>query len=95
MRAFAAHNSVRSIQHSVANKQQSAVDVTKSYLQQLKSVEDKLNSFLTVDAEHALAQVREHCDTLAGLYCRAVLAIVSLCCPVSIWSHKCYHLHPL
>lgn len=49
---------LKSIQHRVASKQQSAADVTKAYLQQLQSVENRLNSFLTVNEEHALAQVR-------------------------------------
>lgn len=58
MRVFAAQGALlRSIQHTVASRQQSAVDVTKAYLQQLKSVEPIINSFLTVNEEHAIAQV--------------------------------------
>jgi Asp-tRNA(Asn)/Glu-tRNA(Gln) amidotransferase A subunit family amidase len=48
---------LRSIQQTVANKQQSAVEVTQTYLAQLKSVEGKVNAFLTVDEQAALAQV--------------------------------------
>jgi hypothetical protein len=48
---------LKSIQQSVATKQQSAVEVTQAYLQQLKSVEGQVQSFLTVNEEHALAQV--------------------------------------
>jgi Asp-tRNA(Asn)/Glu-tRNA(Gln) amidotransferase A subunit family amidase len=54
---------LKSIQQSVATKQQSAVEVTQAYLQQLKSVEGQLHSFLTVNEEHAVAQVG-----LAGSY---------------------------
>lgn len=58
MRTCAGSTSVlRSIQQTVANKQQSAVEVTQTYLQQLKSVEGKVNAFLTVDEQAALAQV--------------------------------------
>lgn len=61
MRICASSTSVlRSIQQSVANKQQSAVEVTQQYLQQLKSVEGKVNAFLTVDEQAALSQVRGH-----------------------------------
>ncbi|WIA11840.1 hypothetical protein OEZ85_011927 [Tetradesmus obliquus] len=47
---------LKSIQQNVATKQQSAVEVTQAYLQQLKSVEGQVHSFLTVNEEHALAQ---------------------------------------
>lgn len=58
MRTFAAQGSLlRSIQHSVSSQQQSAVEITKAYLQQLKFAECTINSFLTVDEEHAIAQV--------------------------------------
>eukprot|EP00775_Hariotina_reticulata_P006114 gene6114-6353_t len=57
MRTVVARNSLlRSIQHSIANKQLSAVDVTKAYLQQIHSVEQQLNSFLTVNQDYALQQ---------------------------------------
>jgi len=66
MRVAVASTSVlRSIQQGVANKQQSAVEVTQTYLQQLKSVEGQVNAFLTVNDQEALAQVRSldccHC----------------------------------
>lgn len=48
---------LRTIQQSVATKQQSAVEVTQTYLQQLKSVEGQVNAFLTVNEEAALSQV--------------------------------------
>lgn len=48
---------LRSIQHSVASKQLSAVDITKAYLQQINSVEQQLDSFLTVNEGYALQQV--------------------------------------
>jgi hypothetical protein len=72
MRVYAASSSVlRSIQQTVANKQQSAVEVTQAYLQQLKSVEGKVNAFLTVDEQAALSQVGSHscchcCQLQAG-----------------------------
>lgn len=61
MRVSAAASSsvLRCIQQSVAGKQQSAVEVTQQYLQQLKSVEGQVNAFLTVNEEAALAQVGE------------------------------------
>jgi hypothetical protein len=49
---------LRTIQHDVATKQRSAVEVATAYLQQLKSVEDQVKSYLTVNEEHVLAQVR-------------------------------------
>ena len=48
---------VHEIAQQVASKQRSAVEVTTAYLQQLRSVEDQLGSFLSVDEQHALAQV--------------------------------------
>lgn len=72
MRVCAASSSVlRSIQQSVANKQQSAVEVTQAYLQQLQSVEGRVNAFLTVDEQAALSQVCSHsccqcCQLQAG-----------------------------
>ena len=48
---------VLEIAQQVASKQRSAVEVTTAYLQQLRSVEDRLGSFLSVDEQHALAQV--------------------------------------
>jgi hypothetical protein len=74
MRVCAASSSVlRSIQQTVANKQLSAVEVTQAYLQQLKSVEGKVNAFLTVDEQAALSQVGGHscchcCQKTIGLY---------------------------
>ena len=47
---------VADIAAQVASKQRSAVEVTTSYLRQLRSVEDRLGSFLAVDEAHALAQ---------------------------------------
>lgn len=66
MRVSAAASSsvLRSIQQSVASKQQSATEVTQAYLQQLKSVEASVNAFLTVDEQAALAQVRLHSQLL-------------------------------
>ena len=48
---------LRTVQHDVATKQRSAVEVATAYLQQLKSVEGQVKSFLTVNEEHVLAQV--------------------------------------
>lgn len=56
--AVSSSSVLRSIQQSVASKQQSAVEVTQAYLQQLKSVEGQVNAFLTVDEQAALSQVR-------------------------------------
>ncbi|KAF8071079.1 hypothetical protein HT031_001161 [Scenedesmus sp. PABB004] len=47
---------LRSIAQRVAGKQQSAVEVTKAYLAALRSVEDQVHAFLTVDEGAALAQ---------------------------------------
>lgn len=64
MSAAASSSVLRSIQQSVASKQQSATEVTQAYLQQLKSVEGSVNAFLTVDEQAALAQVRLHSQLL-------------------------------
>lgn len=58
MRTRAAGSVVRELAQQVAGKQRSAVEVTQEYLRQLRSAEDALDSFITVDEEHALAQVR-------------------------------------
>ena len=58
MRTSAARSVVRELQQQVAGKQRSAVEVTQEYLRQLRSAEDAVGSFITVDEEHALAQVR-------------------------------------
>lgn len=70
MSTRAAHSVVRELQQQVAGGQRSAVEVTQEYLKQLRSVEDKVNSFITVDEEHALAQVRQHVVRNGG--CRGV-----------------------
>jgi hypothetical protein len=57
MQTRAARSVVRELQQQVAGGQRSAFDVTREYLQQLRSVEDALGSFITVDDEYALAQV--------------------------------------
>lgn len=49
---------LRELAEQVTSKQRSAVEVTTAYLNQLRSVEDRVCSFLTVNEEHALAQVR-------------------------------------
>lgn len=49
---------VREIQEDLKSKQRSAVQVTKEWLDRLKSREEALGSFITVTEEHALAQVR-------------------------------------
>eukprot|EP00879_Flechtneria_rotunda_P031140 GHRR01033992.1.p1 GENE.GHRR01033992.1~~GHRR01033992.1.p1 ORF type:complete len:443 (+),score=143.52 GHRR01033992.1:117-1445(+) len=57
MRVCAAHSSLlRTIQQEVATKQQSAVEVTKAYLQQLNAVEEQVQCFITAKEEDALAQ---------------------------------------
>lgn len=48
---------LRTIAQRVASKQQSAVEVTQAYLQQLRSVEGQVGAFLAVDEAAALAQV--------------------------------------
>jgi hypothetical protein len=58
MRTAAARSAVRELQAQVASKQRSAVEITREYLQRLRSVEDALGSFITVDDGHALAQAR-------------------------------------
>ncbi|KAI8472916.1 MAG: glutamyl tRNA amidotransferase, subunit A [Monoraphidium minutum] len=58
MATRAAHSVVRELQQQVAGRQRSAVEVTQEYLRQLRSVEDTLGAFITVDDEHALAQAR-------------------------------------
>lgn len=88
MRVCAAHGSLlRSIQQSVASKQASAVEVTQAYLQQLRSVEDQLQSFITISEEAALAQVR---DT-AGVQqcCTPARAAQQQACSVNAQSSWC------
>jgi aspartyl-tRNA(Asn)/glutamyl-tRNA(Gln) amidotransferase subunit A len=59
MRTKAVHQAVlRTIHGHVSSKQRSAVEVTTQYLEQLKSVEGNVKSFLTVDEQGALKQVR-------------------------------------
>jgi Asp-tRNA(Asn)/Glu-tRNA(Gln) amidotransferase A subunit family amidase len=67
---------LKSIQQNVASKQQSAVEVTQAYLQQLKSVEGQVQSFLTVNEEHALAQVS--LQELAAVWWAAWVAVGSV-----------------
>lgn len=58
MQVRAANSSLlRDIQHQVASKQRSAVEVATTYLRQLRSVEGSVDSFITVDEDHVLAQV--------------------------------------
>jgi Asp-tRNA(Asn)/Glu-tRNA(Gln) amidotransferase A subunit family amidase len=76
VRAAAQASLLKSIQQSVASKQQSAVEVTQAYLQQLKSVEGQVQSFLTVNEEHALAQVSlQEVAAVGGLHVGCVLDV--------------------
>jgi Asp-tRNA(Asn)/Glu-tRNA(Gln) amidotransferase A subunit family amidase len=92
MRVSAAASSalLRSIQQSVASKQQSATEVTQAYLQQLKSVEGSVNAFLTVDEQAALAQVGLHSQLLRHCCRRRVCAAVDvLTACVTAWCCCC------
>jgi hypothetical protein len=58
MRMAASRSLVRELQQQVAGGQRAAVDVTREYLERLRSVEGQVANFITVDEEAALAQVR-------------------------------------
>lgn len=99
MRTCAASSSsvLRSIQQSVASKQQSAVEVTTAYLQQLKSVEGQVNAFLTVDEQAALSQVcavTHNC--IAASAGAAILVVPGLGCVLMLCcALHCYRLQLL
>lgn len=49
---------VQNIQREVTSKQRSAVEVVNEYLEKIRTREERLDSFLTVDEQGALCQVR-------------------------------------
>ncbi len=51
-------SAVQTVRHQVATKTRSAKEVTQQYLQNISATEGKISSFITVDQDHALLQVR-------------------------------------
>lgn len=58
---------VRDIQQDVASKKRSATEVVQEYLEKIHAREERLDSFLTVDDQGALRQVRNTTPALGPL----------------------------
>lgn len=50
---------IRELHQQLTSKERSAVEIAQDYLERLQVLEPKLHSFLTVIADHALAQARQ------------------------------------
>lgn len=50
---------IRELHRQLTQKERSAVEITQSYLDRIKTLEPKLHSFLTVTGEAAIAQARQ------------------------------------
>src|SRR5438105_7991273 len=53
--------SARSLAEGIARRQFSSTDVTRAFLERIEAYDDQLRSFITVDAERAMADA-EHAD---------------------------------
>ncbi len=50
--------SIRELHNQLVTKERSAVEITQAYLDRIQAVDDRVNSFLLVTADHALAQAQ-------------------------------------
>ncbi len=78
------HLTVTSVKNDLQNKQYSAVELTKAYLNRIKTVDPKLHAFLTVTERTALKQAK-HADTLLAQGFDAPLLGI----PISIKDNFC------
>lgn len=51
-------STIQELQADLRAKRRSAVEITTKYIEQIHQTNDKIKSFITVDAEKALQQVR-------------------------------------
>ena len=50
--------SIRELHNQLVTKERSAVEITQAYLDRIQAVDDQVNSFLLVTADHAIAQAK-------------------------------------
>ena len=50
--------SIRELHEQLVKKERSAVEITQSYLDRIQAVDDRVNSFLLVTTDHAIAQAK-------------------------------------
>ena len=50
--------SIRELHEQLVKKERSAVEITQSYLDRIQAVDDRVNSFLLVTTDHAIAQAQ-------------------------------------